>query len=123
MLGENCIHHESKSKEDVCTSLEDVVYSSNVSIFAREGNLNGVFLDYGPSSNWVILTPDANERIYSEYTDCDIPFMSALSRYWVLDCSSMASKWKFLSTQWLLSHNFIMRDGWMCKYSIIGVNI
>lgn len=63
-----------KSKYDICTSWEDFVYSSTISIFAREGSLDGSFLDVGPSSGLGVLTPDKHERICSECGDFVIPF-------------------------------------------------
>lgn len=61
-----------KLKEHVCASWADLVYSSTISIFAREGNLDGTFLNVGPSLDWGVLTPGENERVYNEYGYCAI---------------------------------------------------
>lgn len=63
-----------KPKEDICASRADSVYSSIVSIFAREGSHNGAFLDVGPYSDLGVLILGENERIWSEYGNCAIPF-------------------------------------------------
>lgn len=63
-----------KLKEDVHASWEDLVFSSIVSIFVREGSLDGTFLDVGLPLDWGVFTLGDNERIYNEYGDCAIPF-------------------------------------------------
>lgn len=58
-----------KSEKSDRSSWMESAYSSYVFVFTKEGNL-----DIGPSSNWGVLTPIENDRIYNEYNDCVIPF-------------------------------------------------
>lgn len=67
-----------KSKKGVCASWKDSVYSSSVSVFAREGNLDGAFLEVVPYLDWGALTFDENERICNEYGDYAIPFYECI---------------------------------------------
>lgn len=44
-----------KYKEDTCASWVNFISSSAISFFAQDGNLDGAFLDFGPSSDWVYV--------------------------------------------------------------------
>lgn len=46
-----------KSKDDVRASWENLVYSSIISIFAHEGNLDESFMDVGPYLDCGFLIP------------------------------------------------------------------
>lgn len=75
VFGKNNIHQNSqKLQKNARSSWVDFVYTSVVSFFAREGNLDETFLDVGPFMNWGVLAPSKNERICSEYGDCVNPF-------------------------------------------------
>lgn len=50
-----------KSKEDVRTLWVDFIYSSTISIFSIEGNLDVAILDVGPSSDWGVMIPRGKE--------------------------------------------------------------
>ena len=56
----------------------DPVYSSTVSFFFIDGNIDGVFLEIGPSYDWGVLTSDENEKLCSEYGNCTIPFYECI---------------------------------------------
>lgn len=63
-----------KTQKTTQSSWVELVYSSIISIFFIDDNLDGAFLDVGPSSDSDVLTPNKNERMCSEYGDYVIPF-------------------------------------------------
>lgn len=52
---------------------EGFLYSLNVSIFTKEGNLNKVFSKVGESSLWGLTIPSEDERICNDYGNCTMP--------------------------------------------------
>lgn len=63
-----------KPQEDTQLSWMDLVYSSITSVFAKPGSLDDVFIQVGLSSDWGIMMPSYDERIYDKYDACVIPF-------------------------------------------------
>lgn len=72
-----------KSQQNAQYLWVDYVYSSTISIFAKECNLDEEFLEVGSSLDWGVLTFNENERICSEHVNSDITFMNALSLFLV----------------------------------------
>lgn len=52
----------------------DFVHSSNISTFAKVGNLDDVFTEVCSPSYLGILSTSKDERICKKYDGCDIPF-------------------------------------------------
>lgn len=63
-----------KSQKTTQSSWVDLVYSSTIYVFARDGNLDGEFLNVCPSLDRGVLTPNEDERICNEYGYCVVPF-------------------------------------------------
>lgn len=57
---------------------EGCVFSSTVSIFIKEGNLNGAFSDVGEMSLCAITISSTEDRICNEYGNCTIPLYEYL---------------------------------------------
>lgn len=63
-----------QSQKNVQSSWVDPVYSSIIFLFFKEGNIDGAFIEGGPSLHWGFLTSNENKRICNEYDDCVILF-------------------------------------------------
>lgn len=73
-MGKKSHKSAKKSQKNAQSLWMDSVYSSTISIFVRDGNLDGAFLEVVSSSDWGVLTPSDNVRICSEYDNYIILF-------------------------------------------------